>query len=89
MLTLLVQYKTYVAAVGLVGLAVYQASNGDLQTAATTFLGALVAAGLRHETAPGAPTVATPASPSTAPLSPAPPRASSFLEDTGEYHGKR
>lgn len=48
----LTQYKTYLASAGLVGLALYQASQGDLQSALTTFLGAFAAAAIRHETAP-------------------------------------
>ena len=47
-------YKTYIAAVGLVGLAVYQASQGDVQTAFQTFLAALAAVGLRHAVAKNA-----------------------------------
>ncbi|MDX2035965.1 MAG: hypothetical protein SFX72_04890 [Isosphaeraceae bacterium] len=41
-------YKTYIAAVGLLGLAVYELSMGDVTKAAETFLAALAAAGLRH-----------------------------------------
>ncbi len=40
-------YKTYIAAAGLVGLAVYQASTGDFAQAFQTLMSALVAAGLR------------------------------------------
>lgn len=40
-------YKTYVAALGLLGLALYQASLGEFETAAQAFLAALAAAGLR------------------------------------------
>lgn len=41
-------YKTYVAAAGLFGLAVYQLSQGQLDVAMQTLLGALAAVGLRH-----------------------------------------
>jgi hypothetical protein len=41
-------YKTYVAGVGLFGLAIYQVSTGDYQTAMQSFLAALAAVGLRH-----------------------------------------
>ncbi len=40
-------YKTYVAAAGLLGLALYQLSLGEFEGAAQAFLGALAAAGLR------------------------------------------
>jgi hypothetical protein len=40
--------KTYLAALGLAGLALYQASQGDYPSAAQSFLAALAAAGLRH-----------------------------------------
>lgn len=46
-LTILSGYKTYVAAVGLVGLAVYNLSVGDFASAGNNFLLALVAVGLR------------------------------------------
>lgn len=41
-------YKTYIAAAGLVCLAVYQATTGDFNTALQTFLGALAAFGIRN-----------------------------------------
>lgn len=41
-------YKTYVAAAGLIGLAVYQLSNGEATNAINSLLAALTAAGLRH-----------------------------------------
>ncbi len=41
-------YKTYIAAAGLVGLAVYQASVGQYDQAAQSFLAALSTAGLRR-----------------------------------------
>ena len=47
-LTLLSGYKTYLAAVGLMGLAVYQVSQGQFETAYQSFMGALAAVGLRH-----------------------------------------
>jgi hypothetical protein len=46
-LNLLNGYKTYIAALGLVGLAVYQVSQGEYDQAVQSFLGALAAAGLR------------------------------------------
>ena len=47
-LGLLTGYKTYIAAAGLTGLAVFQASTGDYPQAIQSLLGALTAAGLRH-----------------------------------------
>jgi hypothetical protein len=47
-LNLLSGYKTYLAAAGLVGLGVYQISQGQFETGAQSLLGALTAAGLRH-----------------------------------------
>jgi hypothetical protein len=47
-LNLLSGYKTYLSAAGLVGLAVYQISQGQIESGAQSFLGALAAAGLRH-----------------------------------------
>jgi hypothetical protein len=44
-------YKTYIAAAGLAGLAVYQFSQGQLEPAVQSFLAALTAAGLRHAVA--------------------------------------
>jgi hypothetical protein len=41
-------YKTYLAAAGLAGLALYQASTGDYATAWHTLLQAAAVAGLRH-----------------------------------------
>ena len=40
-------YKTYIAAIGLVGLSVYQASTAEFSQAFQTLMSALVAAGLR------------------------------------------
>lgn len=40
--------KTYLAAAGLFGLALYQASTGDYVGAYTSVMAALAAAGLRH-----------------------------------------
>jgi hypothetical protein len=40
-------YKTYIAAIGLVGLSVYQASTGDFSQSFQTLMSALAAAGLR------------------------------------------
>jgi hypothetical protein len=50
-LALLSGYKTYLAAVGLVGLAVYQISQGQIETALQSFLAAVTATGLRHAVA--------------------------------------
>jgi hypothetical protein len=50
-LNLLSGYKTYLAAAGLFGLAVYQISQGQIDTGVQSFLGALAAAGLRHAVA--------------------------------------
>ena len=44
-------YKTYVAAIGLGGLAVYQFSQGQIDTGVQSLLAALAAAGLRHAVA--------------------------------------
>ena len=41
-------YKTYLAAAGLLGLAIYQASQGDYPAAVQSVLAALAAAGLRN-----------------------------------------
>jgi hypothetical protein len=41
-------YKTYLAAAGLVGLAVFQVSTGQYEQAVQSALAALTAAGLRH-----------------------------------------
>ena len=41
-------YKTYIAAAGIVGLALYQASTGLYDQAVQSFLAALAAAGLRN-----------------------------------------
>lgn len=40
--------KTFWAAVGLVGLAVYQATQGQMDTAWQSFMAALAALGIRH-----------------------------------------
>jgi hypothetical protein len=50
-LTLLSGYKTYIAAAGLAGLAVYQLSQGQFEPALQSVLGALTAVGLRHAVA--------------------------------------
>ena len=47
-MTFLQGYKTYVAAAGFIGLAVYQWSNGDLTGAWQSVLAALTAFGLRQ-----------------------------------------
>ena len=47
-LNVLTGYKTYIAAAGLAGLAIFQASTGDYPQAIQSLLGALTAAGLRH-----------------------------------------
>lgn len=41
-------YKTYIAALGLLGLAIYQASQGQYDQAMQSFMAALAAAGLRN-----------------------------------------
>jgi hypothetical protein len=41
-------WKTYLAAAGLLGLAIYKFSQGDTPGAIQTFLAALAAFGLRH-----------------------------------------
>lgn len=41
-------YKTYVAAIGLVGLSVYQFSQGQFDQGTQSLLAALAAFGLRH-----------------------------------------
>ncbi len=46
--------KTYIAAAGLFGLALYQASQRDFQTAAETALAALSVLGIRHAVAKSA-----------------------------------
>lgn len=46
-------YKTYLAAAGLAGLAVYQFSQGDYAKAVETAMAALAAAGLRHAVSKG------------------------------------
>lgn len=46
-------YKTYLAAAGLFGLALYDASVGQYEQAVQQFLAALAAAGLRHAIAKG------------------------------------
>jgi hypothetical protein len=46
--------KAYIAALGLVGLAMYQFSQGDRCHAWQSLLAGLAAAGIRHETAPAA-----------------------------------
>lgn len=52
MFALLTQYKTYVAGAGLMGLALYQLTQGEYQAATAALLAGLGAVGLRHETAP-------------------------------------
>ena len=47
-LQLLDGYKTYLAAAGLFGLALWQFSQGDLPGAMQSFLGGLAALGIRH-----------------------------------------
>jgi hypothetical protein len=48
-------HKTYVAAAGLMGLAVYQLSQGEVAHAVETFLAAVAALGLRSAIAKTAP----------------------------------
>lgn len=47
--------KTYVAAIGLVGLGVYQISQSQLATGVQTILAGLAALGLRHALEKGTP----------------------------------
>ena len=49
--SLLSGYKTYLAGVGLVGLGVYQVSQGQFATSIQSFLAALATVGLRHAVA--------------------------------------
>jgi hypothetical protein len=44
-------YKTYIAAAGLLGLAIYQASVGQIEAAIQSLLAALAAFGLRNAVA--------------------------------------
>jgi hypothetical protein len=48
-LSFLEGYKTYIAVLGLLGLAVFQVSTGDLVHAVQSFLAALAAAGLHAD----------------------------------------
>lgn len=41
-------FKTIIAVAGLIGLAAYQLSQGEIETAFTTLMGALGLAGIRH-----------------------------------------
>jgi hypothetical protein len=41
-------YKTYLAAAGLIGLSIYQFSQGQYETAFASFNAGLAALGLRH-----------------------------------------
>lgn len=47
-MNLLNGYKTYIAAAGLMGLALYQFSQGQVEQAVQSFLGALAAFGIRN-----------------------------------------
>lgn len=47
-MNLLTGYKTYLAAAGLLGLAVYQFSQGQVELAMQSLLGAMAAFGLRQ-----------------------------------------
>lgn len=46
-------WKTYIAAAGLLGLALYQFSKGDMNTAWQTLMAAIAAFGLRQAIARG------------------------------------
>jgi len=46
-------WKTYIAAIGLAGLAIYQLSQGDYPHAIETLSAALAAVGLRHAISKG------------------------------------
>lgn len=50
-LSVLSGYKTYIGAAGMFGLAVYQASQGQLPGAFQSAMAALTAVGLRHSVA--------------------------------------
>ncbi len=63
LITLISGYKTYIAAAGLLGLAVYQASQADYASAYQSFMAALAAVGLRHAIAKTVPSPTTPSSP--------------------------
>ena len=54
-------YKTYIAAIGLAALSVYQLTQGEGDQAVQTFLQALVAAGLRSAISTVVTPVVTPA----------------------------
>lgn len=51
LINLLSGYKTYLAAAGLFGLALYQFSTGDVTNAVQSLMAALTAIGLRHAVA--------------------------------------
>ncbi len=53
-LDILSGYKTYLAAAGLIGLAIYQASQGQFEPAVQSVLAALATLGMRHATAKNA-----------------------------------
>lgn len=55
-------WKTYLAAIGLVGLAVYQLSQGQVEAAVQSLLGALAAFGIRRSVAKAEEKLAPPAS---------------------------
>ncbi len=54
-------YKTYIAAAGLLGLAIYQASVGQFESAIQTGMAALATVGLRHAVSTSAATPLEPA----------------------------
>jgi hypothetical protein len=58
-LNVLTGYKTYIAAAGLFGLSIYQASQGQYDQATQSILAALAAAGLRSAIANAAPPAKT------------------------------
>jgi subtilisin len=61
-------YRTYIAAIGLLGLAVYQFTEGQVDAATQSLLAALAAFGLRSAIAKSSSETPTPAAPSTAVL---------------------
>lgn len=64
LLNMLAGYKTYLSAIGLVGLGIYQLSTGDIPTGIQSILGAAAAASLKNAIATTAVVVApTPARP--------------------------
>ncbi|WP_162660701.1 hypothetical protein [Tuwongella immobilis] len=68
-------YKTYIAALGLAGLALYQLSQAQFELAMQSFLAALAAAGLRDAVAKSTP----PTQPTNPPSSPSDPNKETMI----------